>query len=131
MTDTPEYKYSEKPAIQLFKKLGYAYLNGNTDDERESINEIILSQRLKDSLKRINPWMTPESVTKAYQQLSSTTGTSLMEINQKIWTLIRGGSWAIKQVLNGREDFHQVTFIDFIHPENNDFLVRNQLAIFF
>ncbi len=50
-----------------------------------------------------------------------------MEINQKIWELLRGAEFSVKQVIGGVEDFHPVSFIDYHNPDNNDFLVVNQM----
>ena len=67
------------------------------------------------------------NLNKAYTQLTSVNGASLMEINQAIWELIKGGRFTVKQVIDGIEDYHSVHFIDYINPENNDFLVVNQM----
>ena len=52
-----------------------------------------------------------------------------MEINQQIWQLIRGSTFPVKQVINGKEEFMPVSFIDYQNPDNNDFLVMNQLKV--
>ena len=35
MSQTPEYLYSELPAIELFKKLGFNYFDGSIANTRE------------------------------------------------------------------------------------------------
>ena len=35
MSQSPEFKNSELPAIKLFQQLGYHYFNASTNDERE------------------------------------------------------------------------------------------------
>ena len=50
-----------------------------------------------------------------------------MEINQKIWELIRGGTFSVKQIIDGVEGFHAIHYIDYRNPDNNDFLVVNQM----
>lgn len=50
MNQTPEYLYSELPAIELFTKLGFDYFDASTLDIRESISEVILEDRLRSSL---------------------------------------------------------------------------------
>lgn len=57
MNQTPEYLYSELPAIELFKKLGFNCFDASIADTRESINEVILEDRLRQSLLKINPWL--------------------------------------------------------------------------
>lgn len=123
----PEFLYSEQPAIRLFEKLGYEYYDGSDTDERENIQEVVLKERLKKAIKRINPWIDENNLGKAFNELTTVNGASLMEINQKIWELIRGGEYSVKQEFDGVEEFKPVHFIDYANPENNDFLVINQI----
>ncbi len=127
MTHSPEYIYSELPAIKLFQQMGYQYYDASQNDERKDITEVVLTDRLIASIKRINPWINDNNLNKAYTEISSVNGTSLMEINEKVWKLIRMGNKTLKQVINGVEGFHAVHYIDYQNPGNNDFLVVNQM----
>jgi type I restriction enzyme R subunit len=129
MSYSPEYQYSELPAIELFQKLGYQYFDGALHDERTDITEVVLKGRLLQTIQRINPWINESNLQKAYDRITSVQGTSLMEINQQVWELIKGDTLSLKQVVGGKEDFHPVSFIDYQNPENNDFLVVNQLRV--
>lgn len=124
---SPEYKYSEKPAIKLFRQLGYQYYNASTVQEREDITEVILKERLLKAIKKLNPWINDNNLNKAFNEVTNQTGASLMEINQKVWELIRGASYDVKQVIDGVENHHPVHYIDYQDVENNDFLVVNQM----
>lgn len=125
----PEYTYSELPAIQLFQKLGYQYYDGSVADERFDITEVVLKDRLLQAIRRINPWINDSNLQKAFDKVTTVEGTSLMEINQKIWDLIRGSTYSVKQVVDGVEEFRPISFIDYHDPDNNDFLVVNQLRV--
>ena len=127
MSNSPEYKYSEGPAVELFQRMGYQYFNGEQHDERGDITEVILKDRILKAIQRLNPWINSSNLDKAFNELTTVTGTSLMEINQKIWEIIRGGTYSVKQVTDGKEEFHPVHFIDYLHPANNDFVVVNQM----
>lgn len=127
MSQSPEYIYSELPAIELFQKMGYQYFDGCKKDVRSDITEVILKDRLLASITKLNPWINENNLNKAYTAITTVNGASLMEINQKIWELIRGGTFTVKQVINGEEGFHSVHFIDYINIEDNDFLVVNQM----
>ncbi|TXD83863.1 DUF3387 domain-containing protein [Subsaximicrobium wynnwilliamsii] len=127
MNISPEYIHSELPAIKLFQQLGYQYFDASIHDERTDITEVLLKDRLLASIKKINPWINDNNLNKAYTELTSVNGASLMEINQKIWELIRGGTFTVKQVINGVEEFKAVHYIDYLKPDNNDFLVVNQI----
>lgn len=124
---SPEYTYSELPAIKLFQDLGYQYYNARTQDERPSIHEVLLKERLEQALKRLNPWLNASNLNKAMEQVTTVTGASLMDINQKIWNLIRGAVFTVKQVINGEEGFHVVRYLDYKEVAQNDFLVVNQM----
>ncbi|CAH8283082.1 type I restriction enzyme R subunit [Mariniflexile fucanivorans] len=128
MSNTSEYTHSELPAIALLQQLGYQYLNGTIKDERTDVTEVFLKNRLLASIKRINPWINDNNLNKAYTTLTSVNGASLMEINQKVWELIKGGTFTVKQVINGVEEFKAVHYIDYTNPDTNDFLVVNQMS---
>lgn len=131
MNTSPEYIHSELPAIELFKKLQYQYYDGELTDERDDITEVILKDRLLNAIKRINKsveWeISDTNAQKAYNELTSIYSASLMESNQKAWELIRGANFSVKQDINGKDEYKPVSFIDYKNPENNDFLVVNQL----
>jgi type I restriction enzyme R subunit len=127
MSQGPEYIHSELPAIELFQKMGYQYFDASKQDERSDITEVILKDRLLASISKLNPWINENNLNKAYTAITSVNGASLMEINQKIWELIRGGTFTVKQTIDGEEGFHSVHFIDYINIEDNDFLVVNQM----
>jgi type I restriction enzyme R subunit len=127
MSQSHEYIHSELPAIKLLQKLGYQYFDASKQDERTDITEVILKNRLLAAIKKINPWLNENNLNKAYTQITSVNGASLMEINQKIWELIKGGTFTVKQVINGVEEFKAVHYIDYTNPNNNDFLVVNQI----
>ncbi|MEL6255776.1 MAG: type I restriction endonuclease subunit R [Bacteroidota bacterium] len=127
MSQSPEYIYSELPAIQLFQKLGYSYYDASKKEERADHTEVILTQRLRAAIQRLNPWIDETNVNKAFYELTNQHGASLMEINQKIWKLIKGGSFSLKQTIRTQEEFYPVHYIDYLHPEKNEFLVVNQM----
>ena len=107
--------------------MGYQYLDASQQDERMDITEVILKDRLLASIKKLNTWINDNNLNKAYNEITTVNGASLMEINEKIWELMRGGTFAVKQTIDGIEEFKVVHFIDYLHPENNDFLVVNQM----
>ena len=118
---------SELPAIELFQKLGYQYMNGSETDERNSIEEVVLKNRLAKTIFQINPWANENSLLKAYNEITNIQASSIMEANQKVTELCSGTKYSIKQVINGTEQYKPVKYIDFDHIENNDFLIVNQM----
>lgn len=127
MSQSPEFIHSEQPAIELFQQMGYQYYDASKTDERKDITEVILKDRLLASIQRINPWINTDNLLKAYNEITTVNGASLMEINETVWKLIRMGNKTLKQVVDGEEGFHPIHYIDYLNPENNDFLVVNQM----
>jgi len=116
-----EYTQSEYPAIELFRSLGYDYL-----DAKGKIYEVILKERLEASLLRLNPWLNEKNLQKITNKIILVNGSTLMEINTKIHKLItKADALTLKPTPN--EHPIPVKFIDFEHIDNNDFLVVNQM----
>jgi type I restriction enzyme R subunit len=124
MTQTPEYLQSELPAIELFQKLGYEYIKNYP---RNSINEVILEDRLRASLTQINPWLKGNSLEKVIRTIKHIQASTLMEANQIVHELLtKKDSITIKPMPDSKP--LPVFIIDYDSPENNDFLVVNQLT---
>jgi len=128
----------EVPAIEyITKKLKYEFIHGDKltpeDGERESLTDVVLGERLKKSLKQLNPWMDDGNLNKAVRFLSraDNLGTNLLEINEKIYDAIVNLTYALEQDLDGsgQKKYHTVKFIDWENPDNNAFLVTRQFKI--
>ena len=126
-SQTPEFLKSELPAIQLFEKLGYQYFDASKHDERASINEVILETRLKSAIKRINPWLNENNINNAFKEITAVASASLMEANEFIHKLLSSQEYTPKQIIDGKETYKGVSYIDFENIENNDFLLVNQM----
>ncbi|GAB2769630.1 type I restriction endonuclease subunit R [Salinimicrobium soli] len=127
MNNSPEYLQSELPALDLFQKMGYEYYNAAVQDERDDITDTVLKSRLRLAIKRLNPWINESNLEKVFNRVTSITGTSVMEINQEIWEIIRGGTITVKQRIGDTEEFHPIHFVDYQNPSKNEFLVINQI----
>lgn len=127
MIHFPESLYAEQPAIRLFQKMGYEYLEGESDDDRNDIAEVILKDRVLAAIQRLNPWINEKNLQKVFYELTNVQGVSLMEINQNVWQKLRKGT-RVKQVIAGQENFHSVHFIGYDdNQDKNDFLIVNQM----
>lgn len=97
-------------------------------DPRESINEMILKDRLKTALIKLNPWLNETDVTNAVKAIGSVQFHSVMDANEQIHKLIVGQLHQTKQNIEGKKGPPKsVKYIDFVTPEENDFLVVNQM----
>jgi type I restriction enzyme R subunit len=132
---TPEYVHVEQPTINQLKSMGWQYIEGSWDDpqvtDRENFKQVLISDRLKTAIKRINlddngnPWLDDTQVNAAVSQLERLGAQRLMEANQAATNLLLKGTTVQGQ--DGKP--HTVHFIDFEHPYRNDFLAINQYRV--
>jgi type I restriction enzyme R subunit len=129
MATNPEFLTSEQPALILLQKLGYQYLSGVAlAAERPDITQVVLPQRLRAAIARLNPLLDAHNKQKVYDRITTVQGASLMEINEGLWKLLRGNTeWSLNQEVAGKEEPVPISYIDYQTPENNDWLVVNQL----
>ena len=120
MSQTPEYLYSELPAIELFKKLGFNCFDASIADTRESINEVILEDRLRQSLLKINPWLRDNSLEKVVRKLKNIQASTLIEANQIVFDFITKKD-SITEKPTPEAKPQPVFIIDYENIENNDF----------
>ncbi|MDO7850403.1 type I restriction endonuclease subunit R [Hymenobacter convexus] len=129
MTTNSEYLTSEQPALALLQRLGYQYLSGAAlATERPDITQVVLLQRLRAAIARLNPLLDAHNQQKAYDRITTVSGSSLMEINEGVWKLLRGNAeWTLNQDVAGKLEPLPIGYIDYQTPANNDWLVVNQL----
>ena len=133
-----EYNLVERPFCEQLQKMGWSWIEGDVDvaelTERENFREVLLKGRLAEALRRINlrdgqPWLDETRVEKVIRDLERAAGHRLMEINQAATELLLKGAVAegLPDWDNGRPQ--PIRYIDFEHPEKNDFLVVNQFKV--
>jgi len=128
----------ELPAIKyLIDNLKYDFIHGKElvpeKEERDSLTEVILIKRLEIALRRLNPWMDEGNISKTIRYLSrpENLGTSLLEINEKLYDTIVDLNYTVDQDLhgNGHKKSQTVHFIDWGNVDNNEFLVTRQFEV--
>lgn len=139
------YDYSENILVQnsagnlLHDELGwdvqYAYntevLGKDGTLGRESYHEILLKRYFCKALRELNPWINAAQVSEAVKLMEQRLSTSsLMQINEEKYFLIRDGIPVTVKKPNGQTDLRRAMVIDFQHPENNDFLAVKELKIY-
>jgi len=123
----------EEADIAFFtSSLKYEHLDGWQKKllGRESLQDVILKDRLQKALEKLNPDLPPMCLEHAVLELSrSRAGMASLMANKQVYELIRGGV----PVTYGDEEMREVSdyvrIIDFQYPEKNDFLVVSQLSI--
>jgi type I restriction enzyme R subunit len=127
--DWNEIHLSEDPAVELLEAMGYAILSSDIlDKERDSLKEVVLTARLENALKRINPWVSEEHIAKAVRFITHVPAASLMEANEKIYTSLVHGVSMEEEGEGGRKS-RNVYYIDFDNPANNEFTVTRQFKV--
>lgn len=134
-----EEQQVELPLIEQLKGMGWRHLPGDIDvpylTERESFREVLLRDRLRASLKRINldddgrPWLGDGRANQALGALERLGAPRLMEANQLATELLLKGTSVEAPADDAGNRERSVKFIDFDHPERNDFLVINQFRV--
>jgi type I restriction enzyme R subunit len=124
----------EDAAIEYFQALGYDYRHGNDiapdsdTPERASYDTVILEGRLRAALARINPHLKADALDTVAKRVLHPESRSLDENNVTFQTLLtRGVEVQVRQ--DGRDRGELAWLIDFDTPENNDWLVVNQLTV--
>ena len=124
----------EEFAIKQLKRLGYEYLYApdiapDTERaERESYEEVLLTERLRNAIGRINPKVPIESQEEAIKTVQRINSPELLANNEQFHRMLTEG---IK--VSYQKDGHQrgdlVWLVDFDTPENNEFIVANQFTV--
>jgi type I restriction enzyme R subunit len=124
----------EQPALELLGSLGwevtnlYDEWNGAASCEgRESHQQAILAPRLKVALARLNPGLPESALTQAIEELTRDRSRLVpVNANQEFHRLLRGGVRVSVTNEHGVEDVETVRVVDWLEPENNDFLAASQ-----
>lgn len=124
----------EHLALGWFEELGYAHefgadiSPGGLTPERASYKQVLLLERLTESLKRLNPLMPASALEGAVSTLKKFSSRALASVNQEVYKLLIGGV-PVEYRVDGALRADKARVIDFDEPDNNDWLVVNQLTI--
>src|SRR6266545_4048162 len=121
-------------AITMLDALGWEYVHGLAlapsaeTSERESFEQIILTDRLRKRVALINPSIPDFAQEQAVQKTARLYSPDLLKNNEDFHTFLIE-KIKIPYTQDGYERSHEVALIDFEHPANNEFLVVNQYTI--
>lgn len=127
----------EQPAIDIFKSLGYDYLNCFDESfgessllGRETSSEVILLLKLKAALIKLNSNLPEEAIKKAIEQITSDRSILNPNVaNKEIYKLIKDGVKVNYKNDKDEEVESIVKVIDFNNPSNNNFFLASQFWI--
>ena len=78
-----EYNLVEKPALDLFDKLGYNYLDGKK--LKKELQQFFLLGILRRKIQEINPWLDEVGLNKAVREITVIQAASLVEANALLY----------------------------------------------
>ncbi|QUL37813.1 type I restriction endonuclease subunit R [Erythrobacter sp. JK5] len=124
----------EEFAISLLERQGYDYLYApeiapdGDRPERASFADVVLVDRLREAVARINPNIPPDSREEAIRQVLCFTAPDLIANNQAFHRLLTEGV-NVSRNAEGSERGDLVWLVDFDNPEINTFLAVNQFTV--
>src|SRR6266436_5600960 len=125
----------EEAALSWFEELGYTVLQGidiapgEPNAERSSYSDVVLSDRLRGALVKINPRIPTSALEEASRKVSRATSPSLFENNRQFHKWVTDGVDVQYHASDGRIVNDIAWLIDFSNSENNDWLVVNQFTV--
>lgn len=124
----------EQEMLGWFEELDYEVVYGpdiacdGPTPERKDYKQVVLVERLREALHRINPDLPPQAVADAIGVLTNPSVPGLITGNRTFHGWLVGGVPAVWQE-DGETRGGRVKLIDFSDPEKNDWLVANQFTI--
>ncbi|MCK4543646.1 MAG: type I restriction endonuclease subunit R, partial [Spirochaetales bacterium] len=124
----------EEFAIELLEKSGYHYIyapdiaSDSDTPERESFEDVLLLERLRAAVGRINPDIPAKVREDAIKQIQRLNSPELIANNEAFHRMLTEGI-RVSYQKDGNSRGDLVWLIDFRNPENNDFLVTNQFTV--
>jgi type I restriction enzyme R subunit len=97
--------------------------------ERADYREVVLAQRLRDALARLNPDLPPEALEDAFRKLTRPEGAELIQRNRNLHRLLVNGVTVEYRTHEGELRGAQVRVIDFDDAANNDWVAVNQFTV--
>jgi type I restriction enzyme R subunit len=125
----------EEATLEWFQELGYQTEFGPSIapegpyPERASYTDVVLIERLKESLFRLNKSLPKTAIEDAIRQVTIPKQIALIENNRAFHKMITDGVDVSFHDQTGRLVHSQVRLFDFNEPTNNDYLVVNQFTV--
>jgi len=121
-------------AIELLEKHGYQYIYGpdiapdSETPERTSFEDILLLEKLKTAVSRINSDIPAEAREDAVKQIKRLNSPDLITNNENFHRMLTEGI-KVTYHKDGNSRGDLVWLIDFNEPDNNDFIALNQYTV--
>lgn len=134
-----EMSTSQRPAIEVLQKLGYKYISEeeNKNLRNNILTDVIFKDILAKKLNEINSYeykgekykFSASTIGQAIKDLNGDLVTGLISTNEKIYDLLTLGKSYQENMVDGTKRSFDIKYIDFEHPENNDFYVTEEFSV--
>ena len=125
----------EDAALEWLDGLGWKVAHGpdiapHADGaERADYTEVILENRLRQTLARLNPALPPDALNDAFRKLTRPAGSTLEARNRAFHRMLVDGVTVEYRTAGGTLCGAQVSILDYENPANNDWLAVNQFTV--
>jgi len=125
----------EDAALEWFGELGYSILHGpeiapgEPVAERATYEHVLLEGRLQEALTKLNPDVPQEGLDEAFRKLMRISSPQLVDANHELHHCLVNGVAVEYLRGDGTIGYDPVRIVDFDEPDNNDWLVVNQLSV--
>ena len=128
----------EQPAIGLFATLGWQTVSAMEESlgfggtlGRETKGEVVLIERLRESLTKLNVKLPVETIEAAIDEIGrDRSAMSLESANREIYQLLKDGIMvSIPDRENGGQKIERLRVVDWDQPEQNNFLLVSQMSV--
>ena len=125
----------EQAALGWLEHLGWTVKHGpeiapgELGAERDDFSQVILTQRLRDALARLNPILPAEALNDAFRKLTRPEGPTLDMRNRAVHRLLVDGVTVEYRTADGAIRGAQASVLDFDDPGHNDWLAVNQFTV--
>ena len=128
----------EWPAIGLFAELGWTTVSALDETfgaegtlQRETTGDVVLVNRLRAALERLNPSLPPEAIASAMDELTRDRSAMMLEAaNREVYLLLKEGiKVSVPDRERGGQKTERLRVMDWDQPANNDFLLVSQFSV--
>jgi type I restriction enzyme R subunit len=125
----------EQATLAWLESVGWQVHNGvdiapgEPASERDDYGQVVLAQRLRDALARLNPVVPADALDDAFRKLTRPEGADLIVRNRGLHRLLVDGVTVEYRDTDGNIRGAQARIIDFDNPTANDWLAVNQFSV--
>ena len=137
MNEFSEDNLIEQTAVKIFDELWGAgnFINAYSEEgdallERDNQGQVVLVNRLKQAIIKLNPDAPVDAITQATEQITRDRSTmSLVNANAELYKLLKDGVKTEVRDERGDTETINIKVVDFVDQTNNDFLLVSQMWI--